>query len=314
MFYDFNEDIDNIYVPDEFAEITSLLRLHRREVQTKILKLLDFNEDCEESKKQLMEIIRYAISFGGRHYRSFFVRILGESFEINKPRILFIGAIIEMLHSYILMQNEMPDIENNDYRCDKMTCHRKFGNAKTMIASNALITLIMDLLANNKSVKIDGDTRCKLVSIVTKYSGKDGVSGGQMMNIILKRKQNHSQDEETRIRKLKINSLFNAGAECIEILAGTSVAQNLAIKSYINNICNLINIYDEFIKNKEGNLNELLKRAKLFTLQGSASVAKLPNNKNFISFIRYNKYCIEKLLNCGNSSGPVIVQSDIATI
>ena len=89
---------------------------------------------------------------------------------------------------------------------------------------------------------------------------------------------------------------------------------NKMLQDMINNMCNLINIYDEFVKNKEGNLNELLKRAKSFTLQGSASVAKLPNNKNFISFIKYNNYCIEKLLNYSDSNRPVIVQSDIATI
>ncbi len=314
MFPEHNE-YNNIDVPKEYVEIARQIKLNRILMQKRMLKLLyqNFNENCEKSKQELMEIMEYVISSEGKYYRSFFVNILGEALGVNKARTFFTGSIIEMLHSYILMQSAIPDIENNDYRYNQESCHRKFGVDKTIIASSALITLIMEMITSSDSVKISSNTRCELIKIIAKYSGKDGISGGQMMRILLKKKNKCTQDEVNRIKKLKINSLFSAGAECIELLADTTDEQNIAIKNYINNFCNLINLYEE-LDEKCKNSKELLKRAKLLMSQGCASISKIPNNEKLVSFIKYNNFCLEKLIEYSNSNKPIVVESDIARV
>ncbi len=307
---------DNNCKFEDIIEIADLLKINRIEMHKKMLKLLrqSFDSDCEKSKQKLMEIIEYAVSSKGKYYRSFFVNILGESLGINRARTSFIGAIIEMLHNCILMQSATPYIENNDYRYEQESCHKKFGTDKTIIASNALITLIIEIITSSESVKFSNDIRCELIKIIAKYNGKDGVSSGQMMKLMLKKKRKRSQDEDTRIKKLRINSLFNAGAECLELLSKTTDEQNLAIKNYINNFCNLMNIYEEIEKKDYKSYNELLKRASLLTSQGCTSILKIPNNRKLILFIKYNYFCLKKFVDYNNSTRPVIVDSDIVTI
>ena len=319
MFINSTNNIDNVNIPDEFIEITSLLKLHKKNMRKQVLGILhqNFNNDCEESKRQLMDIMEYSLSSNEDYYRSFFVRILGESLELNKPKTTFIGAIIEMLHSYVIMQNAMPDFENDDFQFNHQTCHKKFGNAETIIALNALINFIMETITSTNLIKINDSDRCNLVKIISKYSGKDGISSGQMMKIILKKKQKkNSQDENTRIKKLKINSLFNAGAECVQLLTNTSSKQNISIKNYINNLCNLINIYNEITTNCccENN-SALIERIKLLTSQGCDSVLMFQNNSKLVSFIKYNGYRIKKTIDNNTSSRPIIaVNSKIETL
>lgn len=313
MYYDLDDNIDNQNIPDEFIEITSLLKVHKKNVRKKMLKLLhqNFNEDCEDSKKQLMDIMEYAIFSGGKHYRSFFVELLGKMFDINLAKSLFVGSIIEMMHNYIIMQTAMPELENDDYRHNRESCHKKFGSAQTIVASNTLYSLIMEIITSNGSVKLNNDIRCQIVKIIAKYSGKDGIGGGQMMKLLFKKKQLEN-DEKTRIRKLKINSLFLAGAECIEIIANVNEKQKQSLKTYISNLCNLMNTYEEIYKTEdEGTINELLNKSKMFCEQGKKSISKIENSNLLVSFLQYNNYCIEKLANEKKQSRPLAVQSDI---
>ena len=311
MLHDESNTIDNINIPDDLIEISSLLKLNRKKVRTNMLKLLNnsFDEDCEDSKKELLEIMRYTVFLGGKYYRSFLISILGEAFDVNKQKITFTSSIIELLHSYILMQNAMPDIENEDYRNNYLTCHKKFGNTKTIIATNALISLIIENITNNPL--FNNDEKCKIISIITKHNGKDGVSCGQIMKYILKKKDTHTNDEETRIRKLKFDALFNAGFECLSAFKTISETQSRAIKNYINNFCNLTAIYSS-ISTGQQNINELIERSKLCCEQATKSVSRIKNNKNLINFIKYIKYDIDKLINSKTISKPVLVNSDLA--
>ena len=310
MYYDRDDNIDNINVPDKFVEITTLLRLHQKNIRKKIVKMIykSFDEDCEDSKKQIMDIIEYAIFSGGKHYRSFFVELLGRMFNLNLAKTLFVGAIIEMVHHYIIMQNAMPEFENNDYRHNRESCHKKFGNAQTIIASNALYSLIMEIITDDKSVNFSNEIRCQLVKIIAKASGKDGVIGGQMMKLISKT-QKTRQDEEVRINKLKMHSLFQAGAECIMLISGVSDKQGKYVKEYINNLCNLISIYDNvYLDNEDSNL--LMARAKLLCNQGVKNAKKIENSDLLIDFIEYNYYCINQLYEKQKNNKPIVVSND----
>ena len=313
MLHGENDTIDNINIPDDLIEISSLLKLNRKKVRANMLKLLNnsFDEDCEDSKKELLEVMRYSVFLGGKYYRSFFISILGEAFDINKQKIIFTSSIIELLHCYILMQNAMPDVENEDYRNNHPTCHKKFGNTKTIISANALISLIIENITNSQL--FNNDEKCKIISIITKHNGKDGVSCGQIMKYILKKKDNHTNDEETRIRKLKFDALFNAGFECLSTFKTISETQSRAIKNYINNFCNLTDIYRDIHAGKQ-NINELFERSKLCCKQAIKSVSKIKNNKNLINFIKYIQHDIDKLINSKTISKPVLVNSDLAQV
>lgn len=315
MIYNSREsEIDNQNIPDKFVEITSLLKLHRKNVRKKILKILhqNFNEEDDDSEKLLMEIIEYSIFLDNKYYCSFFTGLLCEMLNINKSESLFIGSIIEMMSSYITMQNAMPDIENDDFICDKLSCHKKFGNANTIIASNSLLPLIFKVISTNDSIKIDKATRCEFIEIISKYSGKDGVCGGQMMKMMLKKRKSY-QDELTRINRLKISALFYAGAECVELLSGCNKKKRMFIRNYINNFCNLIYIYNT-INSKTLSKENILSKAELLMEQAVDSIKGIGDNcEKLINFAEYYCYCIEKLLETNNSIGnKIFIKSDVS--
>ena len=312
MFFNKSRNIDNIGVPSEFVEISSLLKLHAKEIKKKMLSLIhsNFNEDCEESQKQIMDILEYSVFLDIDYRRSFFVSILGEALEINKKNTMFIGAIIEMLNSYALIQNAMPEMENDDYINKTASCHKKFGKAQTAIALSALFSLITDSITDSAMVKMSDTDRCKLINVISKFSGKDGLNGGQMMKVICKKNNKCSNDTLIRIKKLNINSLFEAGAGCLAVVSKMTNKQKLSVKTYINNLCNIMNIYDE-IKDDNNDGNELLKRSELLMKQGIQSVENITENRTkLVAFIKYCNYCIQRHVENNKTSKPHVVTGD----
>ena len=309
MYCSNNDNIDNIDIPDEFIEIASLLKLNKKQVKKQMVRIIndDYEEEQDESGKKITEIINYAVFLGGKYYRSFFINILGEALCVKKTIISFIATILELLHCQALMQNALPYMENEDYRYSNATCHKRFGNSETIIASNILISMIIEMIIENK--EINYEVKCKIIAIITKHIGKNGINGGQMIKLMMKKKDNISHDEEIRMKKLKLNSLFIAGAECLELLAKTTEAQNKNIAIYILNFCNLMNMYKQIMKDKN-HVQENLERIKLICDQGIKGIRKIKDSEKLVAFIRYYKYCIEKTTNEKQLNKPIIVSSD----
>ena len=251
--------IDNQNVPDEFVEITTELRLHRKQVRGLLAKIV--HDFCnEEQDAEIGEIMEYALMSGETYYRSFFARIVGEALGLSVAKSLFVGEIIEMIHHYSTMQNNLPEFDNDDFRHSRQTCHRKYGASKTIIASNALDAMIYQFITNCDKVKISKSMRCDLVSVVSKYSGKDGICGGQMMSFCNKNKPMYS-DEMTRLKKLKQSVLLNAAIDCLFLLSDCSAKEKKAIKTFSNGICSMFNIYDKMQKNCLPELSRIQGRA-----------------------------------------------------
>ena len=302
--------IDNQNVPDEFVEITTELRLHRKQVRGLLAKIV--HEFCnEEQDAEIGEIMEYALMSGETYYRSFFARIVGEALGLSSAKSLFIGEIIEMVHHYSTMQNNLPEFDNDDFRHSRQTCHKKYGASKTIIASNALDAMIYQFITNCDKVKISKSTRCDLVSVISKYSGKDGICGGQMMSLCNKNKPMYS-DEMTRLKKLKQSVLLNAAIDCLFLLSDCSAKEKKAIKTFSNCICSMFNIYDK-MQNRELNKEELLESAELLRDQIVSSLGIFDDRaKKMICFARYYFFCLQKQ-SYKNTSNIEIVKSEAET-
>lgn len=302
--------IDNQNIPDEFVEITTELRLHRKQVRGQLAKIV--HEFCnEEQDAEIGEIMEYALMSGETYYRSFFARIVGEALGLSTAKSLFIGEIIEMVHHYSTMQNNLPEFDNDDFRHSRQTCHRKYGASKTIIASNALNAMIYQFITNCDKVKISKSTRCDLVSVISKYSGKDGICGGQMMSLCNKNKLMYS-DEVTRLKKLKQSVLLNAAIDCLFLLSDCSAKEKKSIKTFSNGVCSMFNIYDK-MQNKDANKEELLESAELLRDQIVSSLKIFDERaKKMITFARYYYFCLQKQ-SYKDTSNIEIVKSDAET-
>ena len=303
-----NEEIDNQNVPVEFVEISSLMKLHIKSVRKKMMRIIhrELNEEQDETGEKIREIMEYAVFLNKRHFRSFFTALLAESFGLAEDKTIFVVSAIELMYSHYIMQNAMPDFENDDYIGGKETCHKKFGKDKTIIASNALFSLVFHSISNND--KLTRDERCKIISIISKYSGRDGVCGGDMMKVLMKKKKNRN-DEIIRMQKLRVKAFYDAGMECVVALAGIDEATAKSLRLYLTSYYSLLEAYKK-ISSASSSSEELFEKAKLSAKQAKQQLSRLKiDRKRLVKLIDYTFYLIEQDYKKNNQE-PVVVQSD----
>ncbi|MEN9782410.1 MAG: hypothetical protein RL208_560 [Pseudomonadota bacterium] len=285
-------------------QIQEKINKHIPRVNKEIDLILSFNKEDDDFNQHLIEVMRYAVLSGGRRYRSFFLLLLGELYNINKKDLFTLGAVIEMIHAHLIMQDDLPSMDNDDYRNEKLTCHKKYGENETLLATNALLTTSFEVLSDEKYLtSIPSNIRSKIIKIISKYSGKNGIIGGQYMSIAFK-KQEPSEHEITRFRKLKSSSLFIA---CAEIAAGIQSLDAVSKRNLVN-IANLIGIlttlYHDITKwqtnittQQCSQIQDRILEAKLLTEQNIQLLNTQHKKTNLESFIKFCLYKIEEISN-----------------
>jgi geranylgeranyl diphosphate synthase type II len=125
--------------------------------------------------------MRYSLFAGGKRLRPALVFLAGETLGADPKELLPVAASVEMIHTYSLIHDDLPSMDNDNFRRGKPTNHRVFGEAIAILAGDALLTAGMELLS---STHYEPETRCKLISLLTKAAGTQGMIGGQVLDIL----------------------------------------------------------------------------------------------------------------------------------
>jgi geranylgeranyl pyrophosphate synthase len=273
---------------NQYIPIHIKLQWHIFSIDNMIKHLIDIPKS-EDSKIILLSAMRYAVLSGGKRYRSFFLQLVGEMFSVSQKKLLILGSVIEMIHAYMIIHDDLPIIDNDDYRRGKLSCHKKYDESTTLIAGNALLTFAFEIIASNNILKINKDLRCEMIQIIAQHSGKDGMLNGQIMSIMFKKKR-PSKEEIMRLNKLKTCSLFIAAAQCAGVLCECNQKQLDSLKSYAVNLGMLMKIYNDIeYCNKEhlfgrdrGDMDFLISNADLLTSQ-SEQILQIFEDTNTIN-------------------------------
>ncbi|MGL4403862.1 MAG: polyprenyl synthetase family protein [Fusobacteriaceae bacterium] len=130
----------------------------------------------------IAEGMRYSVLNGGKRIRPILLFMTLELLGKNRELGYGSGAAIEMIHSYSLVHDDLPAIDNDDYRRGKLTTHKKFGEAAAILIGDGLLTHAFAILAE-KNQKISSDKTIKIIGKIAQYSGINGMLGGQMVDI-----------------------------------------------------------------------------------------------------------------------------------
>lgn len=130
----------------------------------------------------IAEGMRYSVLNGGKRIRPILLLMTLELLGKNKELGYGSGIAIEMIHSYSLVHDDLPAIDNDDYRRGKLTTHKKFGEAAAILIGDGLLTHAFAILAE-KNEKITSDKNIKIIGKIAQYSGINGMLGGQMVDI-----------------------------------------------------------------------------------------------------------------------------------
>ena len=154
-----------------------------------------------QKKSYLLKPMKYGLFSGGKKIRSKVLVDVGKIFNINYKTLIAISAAVECIHSYTLIHDDLPCMDNDDLRRGKLSTHKKFGEATAVLAGNSLLTLAFEIIADKK-LKIKDKIKSSLIYELSRCSGHTGVAGGQYLDLNFEHKKvGYSKVIDMQIKK-----------------------------------------------------------------------------------------------------------------
>ncbi len=196
-----------------------------------------------EPQKKLFEAMRYSLLAGGKRLRPVFVldfcRMSGGKWE----DALDFAAAAEMIHTYSLIHDDLPCMDNDDYRRGRLTNHKVYGEATAVLAGDALLTAAFSFLAR---APYSAETRIRAVELLSGCAGALGMVGGQVLDMDSESRQ-CTREEVLAIQSRKTGALIRAAC-CLGVLAGGgSKAQLKAAETFADYLGLAFQIRDDML-------------------------------------------------------------------
>lgn len=209
------------------------LKYYVSRVENKIKDLVDSKSF---RNTPLIKIMRYALLSGGKRFRPSLVYIIGETLGVSLETLDAPAIAIECVHTYSLIHDDLPSMDNDHLRRGKPTCHIKFGEAKALLAGNALQALAFSMLTDSKMSGVNNINRLAMIAELAKASGVLGICTGQALDIEITGKKINFKILK-RLYKYKTVSLIKAAARLSAFSAGNQGRKLLPIiDEYAKNI------------------------------------------------------------------------------
>lgn len=144
-------------------------------------KLLGYLEELHYPPV-MSEGMKYALLNGGKRLRPILHYMTLELLGVEISKGDAVASAIEMIHSYSLVHDDLPALDNDDYRRGKLTTHKVYGEANGILVGDALLTYAFYIVAS-KSKEIEANKLVKIIELVSKYAGVQGMIGGQVVDI-----------------------------------------------------------------------------------------------------------------------------------
>ena len=217
-----------------------------------------------EPQQILFEAMRYSLLAGGKRLRPVFVfdfcRMCGGDWKQAAP----FAAAIEMVHTYSLIHDDLPCMDNDDYRRGRLTNHKVYGEANAVLAGDALLTAAFSCLAK---APFDAQTRICAVEVLADCAGELGMVGGQVLDMMSEQRQ-CTEQEVIDIQSRKTGALIKAGC-LLGVLAGQgSEVQLSAAAEFASHLGLAFQIRDDML-DVIGNAEELGKAVGVDTVKNT---------------------------------------------
>ncbi|MGH9881450.1 MAG: polyprenyl synthetase family protein [Pyrinomonadaceae bacterium] len=189
--------------------------------------------------------MRWSVFAGGKRFRPLLLLASGETFGAPEELLLSTACALELIHTYSLIHDDLPSMDNDDLRRGQPTCHVRFGEATAILAGDVLQTLAFQILADETQLTFA--TRVRLVSEVARAAGTPGgMVAGQALDLGAE-SRDVTTDELEQIHRLKTGALIIAAARCGAIIASASEEELAAITEYAGQLGLLFQITDDLL-------------------------------------------------------------------
>jgi farnesyl diphosphate synthase len=194
---------------------------------------------------RVQEAMRYATFAGGKRLRPFLVLESSRLFGVEPVHALRVAAAIEVLHTYSLVHDDLPCMDDDDLRRGRPTTHIAFDEATAVLAGDALLTIAFEILADRETHP-SSEVRCRLVARLAEAAGSSGMIGGQMIDMQAPT-SGFGPEEIMLLQRLKTGQLFEFSCEAGAILAEASDADRERMRHYARDMGLVFQITDDLL-------------------------------------------------------------------
>ena len=210
-------------------------------------KLSAFFQKPEGPERRVVEAMEYAVLNGGKRLRPFLVCECAKLFGKNEDDALYAGVSLECLHSYSLIHDDLPAMDNDDIRRGKPTCHKAFDEATAILAGDGLLTYAFEILAQSNYKE---DVKIRLTKLLAKAAGAfGGMVSGQTLDLYAEHAANEKEPLKLieNIEKMKTGCLLKYACEAGAIIGGADDEHLKALQIYARKIGQTFQISDDIL-------------------------------------------------------------------
>ena len=196
----------------------------------------------------LLDPMKYGVISGGKKIRSTIILDAGKIFKLSENKLINICAAVECIHSYSLIHDDLPCMDNDSIRRGKPSTHIKFGEASAVLAGNSLLTLAFEIIAD-KNYSVNPKLKNEIIKSLASCSGHTGIAGGQELDLKFENKKK-SLKQIVRMQKKKTGKLFSFCFYAVAVVAKKNMREKNKLSDLGDEIGLLFQLADDFLDTK----------------------------------------------------------------
>ena len=188
------------------------LKKNAKKIDKFLLKFL-----TNQEKSLLSAPMKYGVISGGKKIRSTIIFDTGKMLKVEEKKLLSVCSAVECIHSYSLIHDDLPCMDNDLMRRGKPSTHKKFGEATAVLAGNSLLTLAFEIISDKRNL-LPPKKKNEIINLLSHSSGHSGIAGGQELDLKFENKKKKFHQIINMQRK-KTGRLFNFCIQSVAIIA-----------------------------------------------------------------------------------------------
>ncbi len=221
-------------------EFENILKNDIRKVDNSLLSYLP---DAKDGQYQVAEAMKYSLINGGKRIRPVLALEFARACGGTRNDCLPLACALEYVHTYSLIHDDLPCMDNDDLRRGKPSCHKQFDEATALLAGDALLTHAFEIISE---AELSDDKKVMAVSLLAQNSGVSGMIGGQVIDLLFEQGSPNLKELLT-VYKLKTGALISAACLLGCISAGADSSQMAAASKFAYSLGIAFQIQDDIL-------------------------------------------------------------------
>ena len=230
----------------------------------------------KQKNSLLVKPMKYGVISGGKKIRSTIIFDFGKIFNLSEKKLINICAAVECIHSYSLIHDDLPCMDNDKVRRGKPSTHIKFGEASAVLAGSSLLTLAFEIITEKKYL-LNSKMKNEIIKCLANCSGHTGIAGGQELDLKFENKSKKI-NQIIDMQKKKTGKLFNFCLTAVGVIANKTKKEKKFLSNLGEEIGLLFQLADDFL-DKKGSKHLVGKPVKKDNKKGKSTLLNLMGEK-----------------------------------